>query len=55
MSGKTVKMVRRQMKKAVAWKLRECWAALASLGLRDRVRLDWWLLIGRGELPQKGE
>ena len=54
MSGKSAKMMRRQIKKAVDGKMRENWAALASLRFRDRLRLAWWMFVGQKELPQKG-
>lgn len=54
MSGKRAKMIRRQLGKAVEGKMRENWAALATLRLRDRVKLAYWLLIGKTELPTKG-
>ena len=52
MSGKRAKQIRRAMGRAVEGKMRENWAALASLRLRDRVRLAWWLLKGQTELPK---
>lgn len=54
MSGRRDKMIRRTMSKMLEGNLRANWAALASLKLRDRVRLAWWMLIGKKQLPAKG-
>jgi len=40
------------MVQALQGHLRETWAKLAGLPLKERARLAWWLLIGRVELPK---
>jgi len=52
MNGKTARKTRRTMNRAVEGKMREYWAALAALPLRDRAKLAWWMLNGKQELPK---
>lgn len=50
-----VRQMRREMASMLESRLRDNWRALASLPLRERVKLAYWMLIGKKELPKGGE
>jgi hypothetical protein len=45
------RQVLRAMQDALKGQMRDTWKLLASLPLRERVKLSWWMLIGKKELP----
>lgn len=52
MNGATAKKLRRLVREKFGNNLRVSWAALAQLPARDRLRLAWWMAIGKRELPR---
>lgn len=52
MSGSRSKKIRKELNRALMGKVREVWASLASLPLKERVKLAFWMLKGKTELPK---